>query len=314
MCPRLVLYHRSEWYRVVTSALLHANLMHLGMNMMTTIGVSTLLEQRLGTLQHLLSTFWAILCTSLVTLGISYALYYLLGETKWMSQHSLGFSGILFYMTVLDCNQLSTTTIRSRRSLFGVVHVPTHLYPWALLILLQLSMPNNLGFLGHLSGILTGTLQCRYGCSPVLLGNDVYLQELESWPTFQWLVHQPNFVATPNSGSSRRHLLFPQESNSLGRSISINGVMGVVMKCVRELRETFRCVSLAGVGLSIPTIVNGAVLLRILGHYQVVVQSVLEVRSRLWRMTKTGTVCRPHPPSWPLKNEYRYRDWYGRND
>lgn len=224
MCPRLVLYLH-EWYRVITGALFHANLMHIGMNMMSTFGISTLLEKRLGTLRHLLSTLWAILLTSLIYLGVSYALFLFLGETKWMYQHSVGFSGILFHMTVLECN-LSTT--RSR-SLFGFVNVPTYLYPWALLILLQMFMPN-LSFLGHLSGILTGTLQ-SYGSLDVLFVSEAYLQEMESWSTLQWLVRQPNFVATP-SGSSR---LF-QESNSLGRSIC-NGV-GMVVKFVRDLFET----------------------------------------------------------------------------
>jgi membrane associated rhomboid family serine protease len=224
MCPRLVLYLH-EWYRVVTSALFHANLMHIGMNMMSTFGISTLLEKRLGTLSFGISTLWAILLTSFIYLGVSYALFLFLGETKWMYQHSVGFSGILFHMTVLECN-LSTT--RSR-SLFGFVDMPTYLYPWALLILLQMFMPN-LSFLGHLSGIVTGTLQ-SYGSLDVLFLSEAYLREMESWHTLQWLVRRPNFIATP-SGSSR---LFPQE-HSLGRSIC-NGV-GVVVKFVRDLLET----------------------------------------------------------------------------
>ena len=42
-------------------------------------------------------------------------------------------------------------------SLFGLFRVPPHLYPWVLLLVIQLLMPG-VSFLGHLSGILVGYL------------------------------------------------------------------------------------------------------------------------------------------------------------
>jgi hypothetical protein len=45
----------------------------------------------------------------------------------------------------------------SSRSVFGFFSVPAKLYPWVLLVLLQLLMPG-ISFLGHLGGILSGYL------------------------------------------------------------------------------------------------------------------------------------------------------------
>lgn len=167
MCPRLVLYLH-EYYRVVTSALFHGNLMHIGMNMLSTFHLSAMLEKRLGTLPHLMTTMGAILCTSGVYLLVSWVASLLCGYDAWMYQHSVGFSGVLFHFCVLECHLISS----GPRSLFGVIHVPPQWYPWALLILLQLFLPN-LSFLGHLSGILTGTLHYYGVLSVITIGRDV---------------------------------------------------------------------------------------------------------------------------------------------
>jgi hypothetical protein len=50
------------------------------------------------------------------------------------------------------------------RSLFGFCNVPAAVYPWALLILLQIMMPG-ISFLGHLSGILCGAACASCCCT-----------------------------------------------------------------------------------------------------------------------------------------------------
>jgi rhomboid domain-containing protein 1 len=65
------------------------------------------------------------------------------------------------------------------------------------LVILQVFMPN-LSFLGHLAGILTGTLQF-FGVLDVILVSDAYLQEMEKWNGLRLLTSQPNFVPTPVS-------------------------------------------------------------------------------------------------------------------
>jgi membrane associated rhomboid family serine protease len=223
LCPRLILYLH-EYYRIITSTLFHANLMHIGMNMMSTSAISSLLEKRLGTLRHLFSTLWAILLTSFLYIAISLAGYHLLGYTNLMKQHSVGFSGIIFHMSVLECNMSPTQA----RSLFGFVSLPAYLYPWALLVLLQFIMPN-LSFLGHLVGIMTGTLQ-HHGLFEYIMVNEAYLQEMETWHSLRWLVRRPNFIATP-SGSSH----FQQDPAFLLRSWRKG--FWVATKLVRDVVE-----------------------------------------------------------------------------
>ena len=62
------------------------------------------------------------------------------------------YSGILFAFASLE----SFLSPAPTRSLFGMITVPTRLYPWALLIVLQL-LPN-ISLLGHLSGLIVGML------------------------------------------------------------------------------------------------------------------------------------------------------------
>ncbi len=185
MCPRLVIYLH-EYYRFVTSALFHGSFIHVGMNMVSTFHLSTMLEKRLGTLPHLTTTLGAILVTSMVYTLVAGAASFLFGYDDWMYQHSVGFSGVLFHFCVLECNMISN----GPRSLFGIVHVPPPLYPWALLIILQMFMPN-LSFLGHLSGILTGTLQFYGLLGVITIGRDV-----DDWLFFASLSRLPGFVFT----------------------------------------------------------------------------------------------------------------------
>lgn len=143
-----------------------------------------------------------------------------------MYQHSVGFSGVIFHLSVMECNMTPHRT----RSVFGFLTVPAYLYPWALLVVLQVVMPN-LSFVGHLSGILTGALQ-SYGVLDILFVSDNYLQEMEKWSSLRLLTSQPNFVATPVSlgqeGSQR-------DPVSLRRALG-NGlrVVGTFLKNIIE--------------------------------------------------------------------------------
>ena len=190
MNPRMIV-HLNEYYRFITSCLFHGSLMHLGMNMMSTAAISSMVEKRMGTLQHVFTILWAMLLTSSVYTIVAILLHIVLGMDGLMYQHSVGFSGVIFHLSILECNMAPHRS----RSVFGFFTVPAYLYPWALLVALQVFMPN-LSLLGHLAGILTGTLQL-FGVLDVILVSDAYLEEMEKWNGLRFLTCQPNFVPTP---------------------------------------------------------------------------------------------------------------------
>jgi membrane associated rhomboid family serine protease len=195
-CPRNVIY-LLELYRMVTGSLFHANLMHIGMNMMSTVAIGTTLERHFGTLHLSFTILWSILLTSVVYLSAA-VLLSLIGRDSLMFQHSVGFSGVLFHLAVLESNIGSPT-----RSVFGFFSVPAMIYPIVLLVALQMFMPN-LSFMGHLSGVIAGFLQV-YGALDFLLVDESFLKEMEDWPIVRRsLIPLPNFVMTTQNVSLMR--------------------------------------------------------------------------------------------------------------
>eukprot|EP00980_Cylindrotheca_fusiformis_P020702 scaffold7738_cov133-Cylindrotheca_fusiformis.AAC.11 len=235
MCPRLILYTH-EYYRVFSSTLFHANLMHIGMNMLSTSGIGSMLEKQLGTLQLVISILWAILLSSALYLGLAWVPYAVFGYDKLLYDHAVGFSGIIFHMSVVECH----LSPNHSRSLFGMVQLPSYIYPWALLVLLQMFMPN-LSFLGHLCGIITGTLQ-SHGLLECLLPGDSYVRQIEEWGWMQWLVNYPSFCPTPSITSGSRHL-----ESTAGIVGLLKKGCATLTKLVRDVLETFR-VCLFGTG------------------------------------------------------------------
>lgn len=87
-----------------------------------------------------------------------------------MVYSSVGFSGVLFSLAVLESNNAAQPT----RSVFGFFSVPTKYYPWVLLVLISVVMPN-ISFVGHLSGLLIGFAYCRNWLSFIIPSKDSFL-------------------------------------------------------------------------------------------------------------------------------------------
>ena len=158
--------HKYQLYRLITGALFHANLMHIFMNMTSTMAIGKMVEQRIGTIMTYLTIAWGILLSSLLYVSISVLLYLTCGYTPLMTQNCIGFSGVIFHLLVLETHHSSTTTYNAAndnnrtRNVFGLFEVSSKAYPYALLVAIQFIMPH-VSFLGHLSGIIIGTMQCH---------------------------------------------------------------------------------------------------------------------------------------------------------
>jgi len=70
-----------------------------------------------------------------------------------MNYHSVGYSGVLFALAAME----AFLSPAPSRSVFGLFNVPTKVYPWVLMVLLSVFMPQ-ISFLGHLSGLALGVL------------------------------------------------------------------------------------------------------------------------------------------------------------
>jgi membrane associated rhomboid family serine protease len=127
LCPRLVVY-AGEYYRVITSAHFHASLIHVGMNLTSTSAIGAMLEKRLGTLRMIFTIVWSILLTSIIYICMALFLDVAIGRDGLMYQHSIGFSGVIFHLSVLECN----LGPHGSRSVFGLFQVPSFVYPWVL--------------------------------------------------------------------------------------------------------------------------------------------------------------------------------------
>src|SRR5690606_26505623 len=66
-----------------------------------------------------------------------------------------GFSGVLFGLLGYQC--YSQENSEESRHVFFNISLPIRIYPWALLIILQLLIPN-VSFIGHLTGLLIGIM------------------------------------------------------------------------------------------------------------------------------------------------------------
>lgn len=151
LIPALVC--KGEIYRLFTSMFLHGGILHLAMNMLSFTQLGASLENRIGTLSFLYHIMIFGFLSSLLHVIIAYIMM-LGGDSSYFYTGSLGFSGVLFTLIVID-NSIEGAS--PTRSLFGLILVPSSIYPWLLLLLMQVIL-RNVSFLGHLSGLLVGYL------------------------------------------------------------------------------------------------------------------------------------------------------------
>jgi len=163
--------------------------------MLSTFAIGGLLEKQLGTLGLVVTMLWSAIISAALYICIAMLAHLVFDYDKLMYDHAVGFSGVLFHLSVVEC-YLSP---QFSRSLFGMVNVPAALYPWALLVVLQMFMPN-LSFMGHLCGILAGSLQIE-GYLEWIMPGDSYLREMESWTLFRRLAGLHSFQSPSSSGT-----------------------------------------------------------------------------------------------------------------
>eukprot|EP01100_Stratorugosa_tubuloviscum_P014271 TRINITY_DN7531_c0_g1_i1.p1 TRINITY_DN7531_c0_g1~~TRINITY_DN7531_c0_g1_i1.p1 ORF type:complete len:310 (-),score=83.45 TRINITY_DN7531_c0_g1_i1:105-1034(-) len=181
--PNLELYNFQVW-RIYTCVFLHQNFLHLLFNMMALVNLGKEIEKQKGSINYLIWLILMILLCGLFLISISW-IFSIFNIKDYMNECSIGASGLLFTMLTLSSLQNPTT-----KKIFCFISVPNFIYPWLLLIIIQLFMPN-VSFVGHLAGILTGFFD-KY----VLynLSFDNFSKKIEKLDIMSKIVNSSSFV------------------------------------------------------------------------------------------------------------------------
>ena len=125
--------------------------------MMACFSLAPMYEKHVGTFRFLYISFIVTFFSGIMYVGISLTIALLSNDWTWLLSSSIGYSGTLFAYATLETflpNQALT------RNLFGMIEIPSKMYPWILLLVLQLLVPN-VSFFGHLTGILCGVMHAK---------------------------------------------------------------------------------------------------------------------------------------------------------
>jgi rhomboid domain-containing protein 1 len=230
---RILFYH--EYYRIFTSPFFHESLLHIAMNMFSYMALGKSLETRFGTLYMFSTVLGSIIGTCLMQILLSFLASTILARDddknhNLLNRHSIGFSAVLFHLLVLDSKCHPSASFYS---IANVVHVPAKYYPWVLLCLMQVLMPN-ISFLGHLSGILCGILQSNgflQCCSPSI----EFLRFCDDSQHLRFITSQQSYVQTPVGND-----VFALFSNNRGTRVIAVDCFTRVCKVMRDVYSTAR--------------------------------------------------------------------------
>ncbi|KAH3763696.1 rhomboid-like protein [Pelomyxa schiedti] len=185
----------SRFYTLFTFNWFHQGILHLLMNMMAFYFMSCTLEHRTGTLRYSWLLFIMGVLGGLIHVGVSYFLS-LIGLVS-LKTCGVGYSGVIFGVLVIECHLSETLS----RSVFGFFTVPSKLYPWILLALMQIIIPNA-SFLGHMAGIFTGYLYLFGLLELILIGTRV-VPALEGLPPLKWITKYDFYIANQPPSPAR---------------------------------------------------------------------------------------------------------------
>ncbi len=189
MHPKAIWDSPSQFYRIFTSAFLHANIMHIAFNMVTLVQAGPSLERMLGTVRYLCLIVCFVAVLGALYYSISLIGLFVFGFDRFFNECAIGFSGVLFALMTIESLLASSDRLLSLP--FGV-QVPSRWYPWALLVFCQFIMPG-VSLIGHMVGIL-GAYLYMIGALTLLIPSEPFVDRLEEWSWLRMLVTRPSYV------------------------------------------------------------------------------------------------------------------------
>ena len=183
LSPFRVAVHLQLW-RALTAPFLHVGLLHLVFNMLAYVPMARQVEAAIGSVRFVYLTLVAIVAIAVVHVTVAWAAhaiavlaqgataipkdqladlaaeaasrgsFYVLRMLGGVHACAVGLSALIFAHVAYE-PAFEGSAARSERSVFGLFSVPTRYYPWVLLVLFQLMIPNA-SMIGHLAGLLVG--------------------------------------------------------------------------------------------------------------------------------------------------------------
>lgn len=147
-------WYRNDWRRLLLASVFHANDWHLYYNMVSFLSKAITLERYFGSAGFLclLGVFGVLV--NIVTVGLALLAETTLGDSSYVLQCAVGFSGVLFALKVVTTH---LTPPGYQYMMFVPMPIPTQYACWVELLVIQLLLPN-VSFIGHLAGILVGLM------------------------------------------------------------------------------------------------------------------------------------------------------------
>jgi len=154
ICVYPCIYMGQVW-RIITSALAHGGVLHVCMNMLSFVPIGSYLEARYGSLAFAGLLLHFTVTSGVLYLAVCWAMMHIAQGDAWMMHCSVGFSGVIFALLVLQLELNGNVP----QSVFGMFTVPPRVYPFAIAIAISAMMPQ-VSALGHGLGIAVGFLYC----------------------------------------------------------------------------------------------------------------------------------------------------------
>ncbi|KAI8807125.1 hypothetical protein BJ742DRAFT_813521 [Cladochytrium replicatum] len=179
-------------YRILTSPMLHANFLHLLLNMLAFLPLGVRAEKANGSLKFACILLILVVLSQVTTVLLSYIVDSVV-TTGYLSACIIGFSGVIFGMiTSMECMD------HRPRPMFGnVLSVPASLYPWVLLVIIQIVLPSA-SMIGHIGGIAAGYLH-GFGLLNIIIPSSSTIVKLEGKPWMSRVTSNGHFVHCPVS-------------------------------------------------------------------------------------------------------------------
>jgi rhomboid domain-containing protein 1 len=147
--------HKILFNRIIFSALIHVDDIHLYYNMLSLLWKGIQLELNIGSEVFLKLVAFSILVSHSLVIIITYLCTAVFGfQSSGFRSCAVGFSAVLFSLKyVLNHSATNDTHVMG-------ITLPTKYAAWAELILVYLISPNS-SFIGHLCGILAGNYRTQ---------------------------------------------------------------------------------------------------------------------------------------------------------